>query len=170
MPGIPLWLSEEEGFTFIEVITALALMGILLVVIWGVSSNTIGSLARLTSRIMTNVEQVRLDAVLRDEIGRVETPYWTESPKIEETKNGLHIYYLDGNPKKYVGLSFNKQALAVSADGVAHLFRGIAAAAISEHRAAASHGDYVSVVVRFDDGEQMKLEVPFGGFPFPVIQ
>lgn len=145
-------------------------MGTLLLVVWAAASGGVRALGRVTKSIERSVEILQADEAVRAAVARIDVPYWVEREKIESRPGGLRIFYLDGNPSKWVDISFEKGRLSVAEEGHRVVFGGLAGASVRVAPPHAGASPVVILTLRFTDERVATIDAPFGGYPYPIVE
>jgi len=89
--------DSEEGFTFIEILTALAILSLTGFLVWTGLSNGMAYIEKLSLRNREVSEMARLEYLFREEINRLGPSYWEAG--ISEEYKGVYqsegILYLE---------------------------------------------------------------------------
>lgn len=160
---------NDAGFTLVEVLTAMALMGTLMLVVWSASSNAVGSVRSTEQKIVANIEILRIDRAVRGYLQRVDTPYWLAAPKVESVAQGLRLYGLDGDSSRYVQLQFKRSVLSVGAAKSGVSFRGIKTASMQVRSATQKSASVFVLNLEMQEGERVSIVAQFGAHPFPIL-
>jgi prepilin-type N-terminal cleavage/methylation domain-containing protein len=96
-------MKNDEGFTLIETLTALALVSIIMTILTLALSSSLGVLGKSRDRALFGVRLLRADSLIRNRIGAVAIPYW-ETPVLETGDSSVTIPWYQGERSGYVRL------------------------------------------------------------------
>jgi prepilin-type N-terminal cleavage/methylation domain-containing protein len=156
---------HEDGFTFLEVLVALAILSLLGVGAWNAASVSLRLASGIHGRILEASRLLELDDRLRALSSRVLTPYWAAGHAMTLDSGECRVAWLDGDPGKSLALSFRGGVLSVG--------DGETAATYSDFRRAdflsALDGEGrpfgLSVEMETRDGRVFTVTGRFGGAP-----
>ena len=162
--------ATDQGFTFVEVLVAVALLSTLCLFIWEASARGGTTVGSLITGVRRNGQLVELDAALRSYTQRVVTPYWLSGSVTQQSPEGLTVSYLDGNQKNALRISFHDHALIVS-DGVQSLVvDGVQDASADIATPPSNPVPVLVLTVRFKGREPTRIIAGLGGRAFPVVR
>ena len=161
--------TNEQGFTLVEVIVALALTGTLLLVVWAAASGGMWTAGRIGAAVSRNIEMAQIDRAVRDLAQRVAVPYWAKAPRVQTTSSRMRFSFLDGDPDAWASFSFDDGSLVLD-DGKSRLvFRGIETASFSFDDRPAGTSPPLEIILRIRGGKNARIVAPFGTSPFPLV-
>jgi len=161
--------GNEEGFTLVEVLVALALLSTLGLFVWAASASGEKSLRRIADGVRRSAEILELDAVVRSYAQRVLTPYWLQAPRLELSPGSLSVSYLDGSQDTALQISFGGQTLTVG-DGVHRVeFKGVQDARMEITSATPQGASALKLTVRIAGPQPVTILAALGCRPFPLV-
>ena len=160
--------GREDGFTQVEVLVALAVLGALSLLVWASSSAAGRTLQRVSRGTAQNAELLRLDSVLRVQAARILTPYWLPRPKTNRATAGLSLFFLDGDESSCLTLSYEQGVLRIMDGKTESRFPGIHEARMEVVPANGACPDSLVVAVQLDGREKVTFVAQLGGVPLPA--
>ena len=161
--------GNEQGFTLVEVLVALALLSTLGLFVWAAAASGEKSLRRIVDGIRRYAEILELDAVVRSYAQRVLTPYWLPAPRSEISPGSLSVSYLDGSEEAALQISFRGQTLSVG-DGAHNAeFQGVQDARMEITTAPPQGASALKLTVRLGGRQPVTILAALGGRPFPLV-
>lgn len=109
-------LSSDKGFTFIEVFIAVVLIGILSTIILISSNRIVSSMNQGKENLDKRYQLLSLRLLLKKETQNIINPWFLKDYKIEDSKDGIILYYYKGNKDSYLELQSNEVGVTIITD------------------------------------------------------
>ncbi|GHV73394.1 hypothetical protein AGMMS49940_06960 [Spirochaetia bacterium] len=96
-------MKNDDGFTLMETLTALALVSLIMTIIALALSSAAGVWTQSRDRALFAVRLLRADSLVRSRIGAVAIPYW-ETPVLLAADSSVTIPWFEGERSGFVRL------------------------------------------------------------------
>jgi hypothetical protein len=161
---------HDEGFTTVEILVSIALLGVLLLVVWSAVSSGMRVVSRITVRIFRNNELMRLDTTIRDSVERIHTPYWAKGIRTEDAVGSVRVYDLDGLPDSALIVQNEDSGLSIGDGKNKALFSTTKATQIEVKKTNDSGSMALEVEAKLGGAEDVSIVAPLPTVPFPLIE
>lgn len=106
----------ERGTTLVEVLTAMAVLSIIVVAMWSGFASSISLVKNIPESIDRTIDLVLLQRAFDREFGRVRVPYWTYEFEPEDDATSIVLPYCDGHPWKNLLIEFKDSHIVLSTE------------------------------------------------------
>lgn len=155
----------EGGWTFLEVLVALAVLSLLGVGAWDAAAVSLRLASGIRERTLEASRLLELDDRLRGLALRVRTPYWAGSHEVSLADGSCRVAWLDGDRDKGLLMAFRDGTLTVGDGENAASYPGFRRAVFLSALDAENRPFGVSVELETEGGRVLTVTGRFGGAP-----
>lgn len=109
-------ISNDDGYSFIEVFVAVILIGIISTIIYINGSQITDSITQGKNSLNKKFDLISLKLILKDESQKVRTPWFNKEYLYKSSENELILYYYNGNKDKYLKMETTDYGVKISSD------------------------------------------------------
>jgi prepilin-type N-terminal cleavage/methylation domain-containing protein len=156
---------SDDGFTFVEVLVAIALLSVVGVATSRGLSQALRSVGRTGVSLAQSARLARLDDSLRSLSGRIRVPYWAADQAIATGADELRVGWLDGDPERELSLGFRDGVLAVGDGRTVERYAGFGNARFSVLPDQDGRTVGIGLELLLSDGSRVTVLARLGSMP-----
>lgn len=112
-------ISNEDGYTFIEIFVAVIIIGIISTIVIINSSQITDSITQGKQSLSKKMNLITLKLVLKEEAQKINTTWFLKEHVYESNENKLIVYYYNGSKEDFLTLESTDYGIKISnSDGV----------------------------------------------------